>query len=783
MKHLYIKYFFITCFPLFFLPIHVFSQKVNLSGWVSDIGSGERLVGANVQVLNTYIGAQTDIYGFFSLRLPIGNHKIRIAYVGFESDTLSIDTQRDTIMPIGLQPRSLKEVVIVGKRDLQEQKVGIVQIPVAVLKSRPILFGEPDIIKALTLTPGVKSGTEGTTGLYIRGGTPDQNAILLDGATVYNNSHLFGFVSVFNPDAVKAVTLYKGQMPARYGNRLSSVLDISMKEGNNEKRNTELAVGIISSRFLTEGPIKKGRSSYLFSARSSYLGLLALPSRIAFNNGNKSTAANYWMYDINGKVNFDLGNNSRFYVSIYTGKDDWKAFSRDNLGRNDFRLNWGNQTASARYNRLLIGKLFYLSQLTFNRYQYSFGQSSYIEKEDKNQTAYTNNSYIQDIAFKNSLQWAPAPKHTIEIGTEITAQTLNPQSTKATNGFSNPDSLNRPAYKGNLWTVYGEDRWSISSNIQWTLGGRATIFSTGGQAYTFVEPRTNLLFKLNTTTNMEISWRLNRQPIHLLTSSGAGLPNDIWVPATRKIPPSTGSQWSAGINRRMDRLNIVFSMEAYYRTMQGLIDFRQGLNFFISGKNWEDLVAKNGKGQSYGIEWMLHKQKGRLNGWISYTLAWNNRRFPDINQGQWFPHQYDRRHELSLTSSYRISEKWSAASNFIFASGNAFSAPSYISVNYYDQNVINSAPIFIGKNNQRGPVYHRLDCSVTKSYTNKRNRETSWSFGVYNIYAHNNPFYLDVSVVQLSSSIAVPADRLLFKYSVGSVFTFIPSISYALKLK
>lgn len=768
----------------FFLSSQLFAQKISLSGWVSDADSGERLTGANIGLLNGQTGGQTDNYGFFSIKCPMGNQQIRVGYIGFENDTLSFTAVRDTVLEIKLRPRLLKEVVIIAKKEWQEPKVGVVQIPVAELKSRPVLFGEPDIIKALTLTPGVKSGTEGTTGLYIRGGTPDQNAILLDGATVYNNSHLFGFVSVFNPDAVKAVTLYKGQMPARYGNRLSSVLDISMKEGNNKVQNTEFSLGIISSRFLTEGPVKKGKSSYLFSARSSYLGLLALPGRIAFNNGNKGTSANYWMYDLNGKFNVDLGNNSRFYLSIYTGKDDWRAFSRDNLGRNDFLLHWGNQTASARYHRLLYDKLFFVSQLTFNRYRYTFGQSFYKENDTEGKIAYQNSSYVQDLTLKNSIQWALSSKNSMELGIEMVSQSLDPQSVKLTNSFNDSmPSANKPKYQGNLFTFYAENQFSITSNVQLTAGARATIFTTGGKVYSFVEPRTNLLIKLKKSSNLEFSWRQNKQPIHLLTSSGIGLPNDIWVPATSKIPPSNGSQWSAGINRQIERLSTVFSMEVYYRTMHGLIDFRQGLNFFSSGKNWEDLVARDGAGRAYGIEWMAHRQKGRLNGWLSYTLAWNNRRFNTINQGKWFPHQYDRRHELSATGNYRISDQWSASANFVFASGNAFSAPSYIAVNYIDPNITNFTPIFVGKNNQRGPVYHRLDCSVVKTYKNKRNRETTWAFGVYNIYAHNNPFYLDVSVIELSKDIYTPADRVLFKYEVGSVFTFIPSVSYALKIK
>jgi outer membrane receptor for ferrienterochelin and colicin len=780
LNFLGVRFFLIK--TIFLFPFFLFSQNPSLSGWISDAETGERLIGANIQELNTKIGTQTDNYGFFSIKCPKYQQRIRVGYIGFESDTLDFQVRKDTILQIKLRPRSLREVTISAKSEMREQGIGIVQIPIAELKSRPILFGEPDIIKALTLTPGVKSGTEGTTGLYIRGGTPDQNLILLDGATVYNNSHLFGFVSVFNPDAVKAVSLYKGQMPARYGGRLSSVLDISMKEGNNETRKSELAIGLISSRFMTEGPIKKGKSSYLFSGRSSYLGLLALPSRISFNNGNKGTYANYWMYDVNGKINFDLGKNSRFYLSFYSGKDDWKALSRDNLGRNDLLLNWGNQTASARFNKLLNSKVFFNSQLTYNRYRYSIGQSFFEEQNPTDKSAYFNRSFVQDITFKNSVLWSPATKHSLEAGVEYTLQTLDPQSLK-TEGIDSFPSVKNVKYNGNLWTIYVEDRYSITSNLRLTMGVRGGIFKIRSKQYNVLEPRTNLLLQLTERINFEISWRQNNQPIHLLTSNGIGLPNDVWVPATSKIPPAKSSQWSAGISNRVDKWSTIFSIETYYRTMQNLIDFRQGVNLFGNSNNWEEIVVSKGKGRAYGFELMAHRQKGDLNGWVSYTLAWNDRKFASVNRGNWFPHQYDRRHEISITGNYKISEKWTASSNFVFTTGNAFSAPSYLTVVYNDPNLTTFAPIFVGKNNRRGPVYHRLDFSMVKTYQNKRNRTVSWAFGVYNVYAHNNPFYLDVSVNQYSDNIFNNADRIKMTYQVGSIFNFIPSISYAVKFK
>jgi len=763
------KIFIFIC--LMSISLAAYGQKISISGWVSDAETGEKLVAASAQELIYKTGSITDNYGFFSLKMKRGDVLLRYAYVGYSSDTVRINVTKDTAINIALKPATLKEVVIVGsaRRDL-----GVVQIPVQDLKSRPVIFGEPDVIKALALTPGVKQGTEATTGLYIRGGTPDQNNILLDGATVYNTSHLFGFISIFNPDALKSVTLYKGKMPAKFGGRLSSVLDVVMKEGSNKKRKSEISIGIISFRFCTEGPIKKNKSSYFLSVRTSYLGLLALPGRISYHKGNKDTYANYWMYDVNGKVNFDLGRNSHFYVSFYTGKDTWKARSMDNSGEGILGLDWGNQTLSLRYNKLLNQKISFLSQATVNRYNYGNNQG-FVPKANGQETNFTSNAYVQDVTFKNSIYWIPHSKHALEAGVEIAAQQIAPiaadlgQSTQAVK------------FNGLQQAVFIEDNVLLTKRLTASLGIRLAAFNTGGKQFIFWEPRTNLKYTLDRLNTIEVSFRKNYQPLHLLTSSSIGLPNDVWVPATNRVSPANSRQVSGGWHHVLERLRTNFSIEAYYRDMNDLIDYKQGLNFFSSDKDWQEIIVKNGKGRAYGFECMLQKTAGRLSGWASYTLAWNERRFAGINRGKWFPHQYDRRHEFSLTGSYQISKQWTASANFVFTTGNAFTAPSYLAVIYYDPLVPSFAPIFTGKNNRRGPVYHRLDISMSKSYISKRGLESNWAFGVYNTYAHNNPFYLAIDAQSISNPTTGISDKLYINYTVGSIFNFIPSISYGIK--
>jgi hypothetical protein len=750
------------------LPSMVVAQRIQISGWVTDESSGEQLVGASCMLIGESSGTSTDNYGFFSLYKGYGKTLLVVSYFGFKSDTISVLLQRDTVLRVNLSPYVLKTVEITAASAQSTSDIGVLNIPVEVLKSRPVLFGEPDVIKSLTLTPGVKSGTEGTTGLYIRGGTPDQNLMLLDGATVYNNSHLFGFISVFNPDAVKSVTLYKSPMPARYGGRLSSVVDISMKEGNNQKRRSIFSLGVISSRFLTEGAFKKGKSSYLFSARSSYLGLLALPSKIKYRQNASGQYVNYWMYDLNGKVNFDLGKNRRLYFSYYTGRDYYNAFSKTKASNGQFGLNWGNQTMSSRYSQFIGQKVFWVAQITYNKYRYTVDQRTKLEEAPTSR--FINSSYIQDWSMNHTFKWSPFPRHDIEMGSVLTRQAVRPQFQRNDQGGSS--SSLTTIYKGTISTVFAEDQFRFHDRGRLIGGIRASLFNTGGTTYRFLEPRTRLQWSLLPNTKLELGWRYNKQPIHLLSANTLGLNNDIWVPATKTIRPASGEQWTLGTQVTKKRLKSVFSLETYYRSMNNLLDFKQGFNLFNIDKNWEDVVATGGQGRAFGVEFMAHKQTGALTGWVSYTLGWNERRFSQINQGNWYPHQYDRRHEVSVTASYPLSERWVMASNFVFSSGNAFTAPSYFIV--VDQNLDGNigTPIYTTRNNRRGPFYHRMDLSLEKNYTSKKGRATTFSFGVYNIYARRNPFYLSTSTGYVDGKSAY------IRYQVGSVFNFIPSINY-----
>ncbi len=768
----------------FLLPGISFGQKlINISGWVEEAGSGERLIGATIQDMEGKTGVITDNFGVFILPVSPGLQQIRIIYAGYEGDTLSFFISLDTIVRLQLRAQRLREVVISATR--ADQNIGLVNIPIAELKSRPALLGEADIMKALSLTPGVRTGTEGTAGLYVRGGTPDQNYILLDGAVVYNTSHLFGLLSVFNPDAIKSVSLYKGGMPARFGGRLSSVIDITMKEGDAQKRRTEASIGLISSHFTTEGPIRKGRSSYLLSGRAAYLGLFLAPSRAAFNSGRRNEFSNFWMYDLNGKVNFEINEKSRFYASFYTGHDTWINLSRINDERFDFGLKWGNRTATLRYTNLLNNGGFFISQVAFTQYKYAVEQASFDTPTSKDPISTLNSSLVQDATWKNTFQFAPARKHKVEVGAEISTQSLQPQRVQFTGIKVEDDSallVQARKYRGIIAFVFIEDQLSIG-RFHASIGLRSGWFGTGGKGYVLTEPRLGMAYNFNKHTALQVSWRYNNQFIHLLSTSSVGLPNEIWVPATATAPPSAAMQWSGGITTRIDRWKTVFTAEIYHKTMQNLLDFRQGSNFIIDGRLWEDIVTKNGIGRAYGFELMARRTAGKLSGWAAYTWSKNERRFADIDRGKWFPHRFDRRHEVSLTGSYALSKKWQLAGTFVFSTGNAFTGPTHFYVTNDFPVYPTVEPFFASKNNLRMPNYHRLDITATKSYETKRKREASWSFGVYNVYARANPFYVDISTGSLPDGFNTPRTSFYTLYRTGALFTFIPSVNYAIKFR
>lgn len=772
------KSIFTICSILFSLA----ASTQSISGYIISATTGESLIGATVYNESTGTGTVTNEFGYFSLRIVESENVLIISYVGYRSDTIKVSEKVNTTLNIELTSNS--ELPVVEIRATGEDKIisgEITPLSVAELKAVPAILGETDVVRALSLTPGVSIGAEGTTGLFVRGGTPDQNLILLDGATVYNAAHLFGFLSVFNPDAVKNVRLLKAGFPPEYGGRLSSILDINMKEGNRKQTQKSFSLGILSSRFLMEGPIKEEKSSFMLAARTSYLSLLMLPVKAMFNNGNRNYHDGYWLYDLNGKVNFKLNEKEQIFASFYGGQDFYENLARLEGKEYQRSLHWGNQTGNFRYIRQLKGSLFTKLQLNYNRYNYKKTDRINDVGDEEiviDDVAIINTSGIEDISLKNNWSWITGERQYWNAGMEVTRHCFTPGLLETEFGA---DTLRSVQLDIQPWEIASYINHQMQWNEKWqsNLGLRYAWYRTEGRSYQFLEPRLGIQFTPNSQQQWSYSFSKMSQPIHLLTSSSVGLPNDIWYPATADLPPQLSYQNSLSYRRQIPIWQTSVTLSSYYKTLQQQVDYREGTDLATANEDWQNLLEQNGKGEAYGGELFIHREKGRWNGWLSYTLSWNNRQFANINQGRWYPHRYDRRHDLSIVGNYKLTNKWQVAANFVYSTGNGVTLPTT-----YLQNDIGVAiPIYTERNNARMPAYHRLDLSFTRTRINKKGRETQLNFSVYNAYARKNP---NILINRRSNPFNAAGVRMLdqleVNYAYRSLFSIIPSVSYQIKL-
>lgn len=766
--------FYIFFFIILFLNIHstLFSQDLILQGYVVDDNTGEYLIGANIYLPLSERGATTNNQGFFSLEATPNDSILQISYVGYNSLKVPISSG---ILNYKLSPITL-ETVVVSSTTHSEIEFGKINIPLDKLESIPNLLGEPDVIKALSYSPGVSTGVEGSTGLYVRGGTPDQNLILLDGATVYNASHLFGFMSVFNSDALKNINLLKGNFPAKYGGRLSSVIDIAMKEGNNQEKNTELAIGLISSRLLTEGPIKKGKSSYMIAGRTAYLGLFALPLYFLYNSGKSDYYSNYLMYDWNAKVNFTLPNHGRLFFSTYLGNDNYISNFKDAENKHQEKLKWGNKTLSTRYHQPVGKKLFYNLLLNYNRFDYQ----NYYEVKETNENTYTSDNLttIEEVAFKSQFDWNAAANHSFNFGIEGTLQKFQPVNIQLLENGQNTITPYLQKEKMQSLSLFIEDEWKLFTRFKLQAGLRASNYFVQNNKYAYLEPRASIQYNFNTSS---LSASLSRmiQALHLLTTNSLGLNNDIWVPATDEVRPQEAWQATIGWGKKMSKYSI--QIEAFYKEMTNQIDFRQGTNFFENVRiGWENSIEKNGIGKAYGLEldYKQHFPKGDFR--LAYTLSKNMRQFNNINEGAWYPHRYDRTHDFSVTGSYSLNEWWTINTGFIYSTGIAVSIPDFIAYDFTGF----PHPIYLTRNNSRMPNYSRLDISFKKDLkTRRKGRDASFSISLYNALGKRNPFYVSnfFHLIYEDNNYDNPISGYV-NYKARTPFVFIPSFSYQIKL-
>jgi hypothetical protein len=786
------------------LTAHLIAQtNFTISGYIEDAESGEKLISANLIDLNSAKGTVSNVYGFFSLTLPKGKVQLKSTYVGYVDDKQEILLDKDVEIVIKLKPSvTLKEVEIVAtkaERIEEKSQMSRIDVPIQQIKKIPALLGEVDVLKALQLLPGVQGGTEGQSGVYVRGGGPDQNLITLDGVPVYNVSHIGGFFSVFNADALKNVTLYKGGFPARYGGRLSSVIDINMKEGNNQGFHGEGSLGLITSRLTLEGPIKKDKTSFIVSARRTYVDVLLAPIIAYANRSNNEGLGEadqsdfklkLYFYDLNAKVNHKINDKHRIYLSAYSGLDIFAPTVTDGVKdeagyqKLKFGTDWGNLTAALRWNWQISNKLFLNTTLTRSKYDFLLGIQS--DTRDKKESPIESNavqyrSGIKDWAAKFDLDYVPNPNHYIKAGFNATNHVYNPGATQVKLQFADQkiDTLlgsNRTV--ANEFALYVEDDMSFGA-FKANIGLHASAFAVQNTFYSSLQPRIGLNYLLNNSVALKASFCTMRQYINLLTNENLGLPSDLWVPSTEKIKPQDAWQAAIGVAKTFAD-EYEFTVEGYYKQMKNLVAYKPGADYLGENKNWEEKVTQ-GNGEAYGLEFLIQKKQGRLSGWLGYTLSWNYRQFDILNSGNRFPYRYDRRHDIELVGTYQINKKWSIAATWIYNTGVAFSLPNIIydtsqegEWNWLPDNFPPSVTQVAQpneRNSQRLGAYHRMD--INFEHTKKKRRYTrTWSFGAYNMYNRRNPFFI-------YPEFDINKNREVYRQV--SIFPIIPNISYGFK--
>lgn len=742
------------------------AQTITVSGYVKDAATKEALIGATVLNVKKGAGTTSNTYGYFTLTSPqTDTLELLISYQGYALQAKKISARKDVQLEFLLSPSTgvLGEVVIVAGRNnnnVQKPQVGIIDVPVTAIKNLPVLMGERDILKVIQLLPGVQGGQEGTTGFYVRGGNLDQNLVQLDEATVYNPNHLFGLFSTFNVNSVNHVQLIKGGFPAEYGGRLSSILNITMKEGNKQHFQTEGGIGLLTSNISFQGPIQKAKSSFIVSLRRSHINLLLKPLT------SKTTSFNF--YDVNAKMNYELGKKDHLFLSFFKGNDNAAYTAANSL---NYGTDFGNTTVTLRWNHLLGSKTFSNTSLILNDYHLSLAttQNNYYE------VLYTG---IKDINLKSDFTYTPNSQHRIKAGFSFLNHKLYPAAVsdkvpKRGNKISiNRDSIaSRPSTE---LAFYASDEYTVNKAFSLNYGLRIPLFTASGKSYVSAEPRITAKLSLNPTTALKASYTMMNQFLHSVPNSTASLPTDIWVSAGPLIKPQKSSQVSLGLFKNFKDNAIETSAEVYYKTMDNQVLFKEGTQILLKS-NVDDLLTF-GKGSSYGLELFAKKNFGRLTGWASYTLSKTTQQFSELNYGNPFPASFDRRHNLSLAGSYELSPHWLLSADFVFYTGRAYTLPAgriTVPVNgslydgvYYD---------FTSRNNARFRNYHRLDVSLSYKKTRKlfgKTYESEWVFGAYNVYSRLNPYFVYLTT---DATTKQPQAKQI------SLLPIIPSVSFNFK--
>jgi outer membrane receptor for ferrienterochelin and colicin len=751
-------------------------ENYTINGVVKDSLSGETLIGVTLKfTATTQTGTSTNAYGFYSYKLNSGEYNLSVSYVGYRSINRKISINSDIRLDLNLMPENILEEVVISSEKRNDNVVnaqmGVAKINLSEIRNVPVLFGERDVLKTLQLLPGIKSAGEGNSGFYVRGGSTDQNLILLDEAPVYNASHLLGFFSTFNSDAIKDVSVFKGGMPAQYGGRLSSVLDIRMNDGNKKEFTAEGGIGLISSRLKVEGPLIKDKSSFMISGRRTYAdAFLALSKDSSIN---KNTL---YFYDLNAKVNYQIDDKNTLYLSGY--------FGRDELGLSEtFGFDWGNATSTLRWNHLYSNRLFSNTSLIYSNYNYVI--QNFLEENN-----FKVNSSIRDLNLKQDFQLALNNSHNIRFGLDLIHHTISPGNLTAS-ATSSVNEITIQKRKGSEIAAYISDEWELNDRLNLVYGLRASSFYLFGpgnfptfdvdgnttssreyssgqlvKSYFNLEPRISASYQLNDISSLKSSYTRNTQNLHLMSNSTAGSPTDLYIMNSNNVKPEIADQIALGYFRNFNNDNYEFSTELYFKEMQNQIDYRSGTDLRGNRNVEADLLF--GDGRAYGIEFFLKKRYGKLNGWLGYTLSKTERKFNGIDFGQWFNSKQDRTHDLSLVGIYKASKRWTLSSTFVFNTGNAVTYPA-------GKYQLNNKTVYYypERNSDRLPNYHRLDLAATLEGKPGNKLQSSWSFGIYNLYNRQNAFSIDFR--------DDPNDASRTQAVQTTLFGIIPSVTWNFK--
>ena len=779
-----------------------------VSGYITDRTSGETLIGAGVLVEGSgrkvQTGAVTNAYGYYTLTLPKGKTSLQYSYVGYESVVLDMDLLRDTTVNVVLNPSAeIREATVVAQKDagIQSTYLGSIDIPLVHIQRTPVLFGEADVLKAIQLMPGVQGGNEGFTGLYVRGGGPDENLILLDGVPIYNVDHMLGILSVFQTEAVKKVTLYKGSFPARYGGRVSSIVDIRTNDGNMKETHGSIGLGALTEKFHLEGPIIKDKLSYSLSARGLHTvffdPIIRYVGKRATEDGEE-IYANYFFYDLNGKITWRLTDKDRFFLGSYNGRDqmnvkytepdygDTEGYNRTKLG-----LGWGNNVVSLRWNHVFSSQLFSNTTVAYNRYQMGMNSGMWSRGTNYDGTKYRYDfdidylSGIRDWSAKLDFDYVPSPRHLVKFGAEYLYHTFLPQTLTAVTYSEEGDEKNdtkdtygnTKPYKGHDASLYVEDDISLTDHLTLNPGLHLSLFNTEGKSYWSLQPRVSAKYAWDGGWSLKTGYARMAQYVHLLSSAQISLPIDLWVPITKDIKPVTSDQFSAGVY--YDGLKgWEFSIEGYYKSMHNILEYKDGTVMIATNTGWETKVEM-GNGRAMGLEFFIQKTAGTVTGWIAYTLAKSDRQFPNgtINLGERFPYKYDRRHNFNINANWQITPRIDLSATFVFATGGTTTLPvRQTAILAPGSEWVQSADFVEHRNNYRLPASHHLNVGANFHHKKKRG-ESIWNVGVYNVYNQMNPnlVFLHYETKRPTPD-AEPVTNLVMEKV--TILPLIPSVSY-----